>query len=139
MLSGDVGLFSMYTSIAVTISQEIKEKERIILKTELPTYEGYGDTSASYPACGKPPIAGAALMKRRPSAPPGPEPATSPPALPVLPEFLTIPEVAARLRVSPRTVHRWLADQQLAAHQFGRAVRIATADLARFVATSRNP
>ncbi|MFL5333698.1 MAG: helix-turn-helix domain-containing protein [Geminicoccaceae bacterium] len=73
-------------------------------------------------------------MKQRPSTPP--EPATS---SPVLPEFLTIPEVAARLRVSPRTVHRWLADHQLAAHQFGRAVRVATADLARFVATSRNP
>jgi excisionase family DNA binding protein len=55
-----------------------------------------------------------------------------------LPEFLTIAEVAERLRVSERTAHRWLADGELIAHQFGRAVRIATTDFARFVAARRS-
>jgi excisionase family DNA binding protein len=52
-------------------------------------------------------------------------------------EFFTIGEVAQRLRLRPRTVHRKLASRELASHKFGRAVRISASDLAAFVAACR--
>jgi len=39
--------------------------------------------------------------------------------------LLTIPEVAARMRVSPRTVSRWIASETLACVRIGRVVRVA--------------
>jgi excisionase family DNA binding protein len=52
---------------------------------------------------------------------------------------LTIAEVAKRLRVSERTVHRWLSSGELVAHDFGRAKRLAIDDLRRFIAARRSP
>jgi excisionase family DNA binding protein len=52
-------------------------------------------------------------------------------------QFLTIAEVAERLRVATRTVRRWIAAGELVAHRFGASVRIAEADLRAFVALHR--
>ena len=52
-------------------------------------------------------------------------------------EFLTIAEVAERLRVVTRTVRRWIAAGDLVAYRFGGAVRIAWVDLQAFVALHR--
>lgn len=54
----------------------------------------------------------------RPKLPVRPEPAASPHAL------LTIPEVAERMRVSTRTVFRWIASGTLRSVQIGRVVRV---------------
>lgn len=43
--------------------------------------------------------------------------------------FYSIEEVADLLRVSPRTVRRWIKAGQLRAHRFGRTMRIACEDL----------
>ena len=51
--------------------------------------------------------------------------------------FFTIAQVADRLQVSPRTVRRWIANQDLVAHHFGTAVRIADRDLTAFIALRR--
>ena len=51
--------------------------------------------------------------------------------------FFTIAQVADRFQVSPRTVRRWIANQDLVAHHFGTAVRIADRDLAAFIALRR--
>jgi excisionase family DNA binding protein len=53
-------------------------------------------------------------------------------------EFLTIPDVAERLRVSTRTVRRWMADGNLIAHRIGGLVRIAESDLRAFLALRRD-
>jgi excisionase family DNA binding protein len=54
--------------------------------------------------------------------------------------FFTIGEVAQHLAVTPRTVHRWIADGELPVHRFGRrSVRISERDLKMFVATHRDP
>src|SRR4051794_11214334 len=47
--------------------------------------------------------------------------------------FHTVTEVAVWLGVSTRSVHRWIADGELIAHRFGRAVRIAETDLKAFL------
>jgi len=54
----------------------------------------------------------------RPKPPIGTEPAVSQHAL------LTIPEVAARVRVSTRTVSRWIASGELVCIRIGRVVRV---------------
>jgi excisionase family DNA binding protein len=51
-------------------------------------------------------------------------------------KFFTIAEVAERLRVSTRTVRRWIAGD-LVAHRFGGVVRIAETDLRAFLALHR--
>ncbi len=51
--------------------------------------------------------------------------------------FLTIAEVAQRLSVSTRSIRRWIADENLIAHRFGAAVRIAESELAAFIAQHR--
>lgn len=48
--------------------------------------------------------------------------------------FYSIEEVADLLRVSPRTVRRWIKAGQLRAHRFGRTMRIACEDLQDFIA-----
>jgi len=52
-------------------------------------------------------------------------------------QFFTISEVAEMLRVSTRTVRRWIDCGQLVAHRFGGAVRIADTDLRAFLAIHR--
>jgi excisionase family DNA binding protein len=46
--------------------------------------------------------------------------------------FHTVAEVAEALRVSSRTVRRWIADGDLIARKYGRSVRIAESDLKAF-------
>lgn len=43
-----------------------------------------------------------------------------------------VKEVAARLKVSERSVRRWIAEGRLHSHRFGRAVRISEEDLRKF-------
>ena len=47
--------------------------------------------------------------------------------------YLTLGEVAARLRVSPRTVRWLIRRQQLTAHRFGEEFLIEKSDLAAFI------
>jgi excisionase family DNA binding protein len=69
-------------------------------------------------------------MARKPPAPP----AVGEPA----PILHTIKQVADRLAVSPRTVHRLIAQGALPVHRIGRAVRVSEDDLARFLAARRH-
>jgi excisionase family DNA binding protein len=52
--------------------------------------------------------------------------------------FFTIAEVAERLRVSTRTVRRWMDNGRLIPHRFGGVVRIAENDLRAFLALHRD-
>lgn len=54
-----------------------------------------------------------------------------------LPTFYTIKAVAQTLDVSARTVRRWIARGELAAHRWEGVVRIAEADLRSFLAQHR--
>jgi excisionase family DNA binding protein len=53
------------------------------------------------------------------------------------PRFFTIDQVAEFLNLSSRSVRRLIDDGQLPVHRFGRAVRIAEADLRAFIAIHR--
>jgi len=44
-------------------------------------------------------------------------------------DFLTVPEVADRLRVQRMTVYRWIEDGKLPAMQIGKHYRIKASDL----------
>ena len=55
------------------------------------------------------------------------------------PEFFTIDEVANSLKVSSRTIRRWIDCGELAAHKLGASVRISRQDLAAFTALRRQP
>lgn len=48
--------------------------------------------------------------------------------------FLTVAEVAERLRVNPQTVRNWIDRGRLPATRVGRRVRVRQADLGRFIA-----
>jgi excisionase family DNA binding protein len=48
-------------------------------------------------------------------------------------EFLSVPEVAERLRVSTPTVYRWIDEGALAALRIGRQYRIRTSVLERLI------
>lgn len=52
-------------------------------------------------------------------------------------KFFTIAETAEMLRVSTRSVRRWIVAGELVAHHLGRAVRIAECDLRAFLALHR--
>jgi excisionase family DNA binding protein len=52
-------------------------------------------------------------------------------------EFYTVRQVATDLRVSTRTVRRWIENGSLTAHKFGRSVRIAARDLRAFLNARR--
>ena len=52
--------------------------------------------------------------------------------------LLTIAEVAAKLSVSPKHIHRAIARGELPIHRFGRAVRIAPDDLEQFINRHRS-
>lgn len=47
--------------------------------------------------------------------------------------FLTVAEVADRLRVSERSVRRWVKEGSLRVHRLGRAIRISEHDLRSFL------
>ena len=55
----------------------------------------------------------------------------------VLPPLLTLPEVAAFLRVSPKTVRRLVARRSLPCVRFGGVLRFQQADVFRFVAARK--
>ena len=51
--------------------------------------------------------------------------------------YLTLPEVAERLKVSRRTLYRWIKSGDLNAYQFGREYRITESALKDFLAAHR--
>ncbi len=59
-------------------------------------------------------------------------PGTSP-----LPAFYSVTETAKLLKVSPRTVRRWIEKGDLTAHRFGRQIRITDSDLMTFIRQRR--
>jgi excisionase family DNA binding protein len=52
---------------------------------------------------------------------------------PLTPGFHTIQQAAIYCAVSEKTVRRWIARRQLAAHKLGALWRIADSDLKRFL------
>jgi excisionase family DNA binding protein len=52
-------------------------------------------------------------------------------------QFVTVAAIAQRLNVSPRTVHRWIANGELVVHRIGRLVRVSETDLKAFLANHR--
>ncbi len=59
-------------------------------------------------------------------------PGTSP-----LPALYTVTETAKLLKVSPRTVRRWIEKGDLRVHRFGRQIRITDSDLVTFIRQRR--
>ena len=53
-------------------------------------------------------------------------------------EFLTNAEVAERLKLSERTVRRWIESGDLKAHKIGGCVRISYRDFANFLERHRS-
>ena len=51
--------------------------------------------------------------------------------------YLTLPEVAERLKVSRRTLYRWIKEGRLNAYQFEREYRMTESDLQDFLRRSR--
>ena len=66
-------------------------------------------------------------MARTPSTPPPSLPDTSP-----VGALYTPAEVAALLKVTPRTVQAWIRAGRLPARRYGRLYRVRAADLAAF-------
>ncbi len=59
-------------------------------------------------------------------------PGTSP-----LPALYSVTETAKLLKVSPKTVRRWIEKGDLTAHRFGRQIRITDSDLVTFIRQCR--
>ncbi len=59
-------------------------------------------------------------------------PGTSP-----LPALYSVTETAKLLKVSPRTVRRWIEKGYLKVHRFGRQIRITDSDLVTFIRQRR--
>lgn len=51
--------------------------------------------------------------------------------------FLKIKDIAATLRVTERTVRRWIASGELPTYRFGGSLRISPQDFEAFVRASR--
>jgi excisionase family DNA binding protein len=51
--------------------------------------------------------------------------------------FLTLPEVAEHLKVSRRTVYRWIKAGELSAYKFANEYRITESDLKDFLEARR--
>jgi excisionase family DNA binding protein len=51
--------------------------------------------------------------------------------------YLTLPEVAERLKVSRRTVYRWIKAGELSAYKFANEYRITESDLKDFLEARR--
>ena len=62
---------------------------------------------------------------------------SDPPEFNNLAKFHAVDQIAEALDVSPRTISRLIKSGDLVAYRFGRAVRIAEADLQVFLATRR--
>lgn len=60
-------------------------------------------------------------------------PKLSKPERPAVPHLLTIKDVAERLQMSPRTIHRLVANGDLTVVRIGRAVRISEEALKAFL------
>jgi excisionase family DNA binding protein len=56
---------------------------------------------------------------------------------PPLPRFHTVKAIAESLRVSPRTVSRWIDSGALIGHGLGHLIRVAEDDLHSFLAQRR--
>ena len=54
-----------------------------------------------------------------------------------LPALYSVIETAKLLKVSPKTVRRWIARGDLVTYRFGRQIRITEVDLIAFVAGHR--
>jgi len=52
-------------------------------------------------------------------------------------DFLTVPEVAERLRMTAMTIYRWIEDGKLPAVQIGKHYRIRASDLDAVLDSSR--
>ncbi|MGH2870064.1 MAG: helix-turn-helix domain-containing protein [Solirubrobacteraceae bacterium] len=52
-------------------------------------------------------------------------------------EFLTVPEVAERLRMTAMTIYRWIEDGKLPAVQIGKHYRIRATDVDAVLDSSR--
>jgi excisionase family DNA binding protein len=52
-------------------------------------------------------------------------------------DFLTVPEVAERLRVTTMTIYRWIEDGKLPAMQIGKQYRIRSGDVDELLESSR--
>jgi len=52
------------------------------------------------------------------------------------PEMLTVDEVAAVLRIHPRSVQRWARDGQISSVRVGRSYRIPRTDVLRWILAS---
>ena len=55
------------------------------------------------------------------------------------PMLLSLREVATRLCIAVPTLRRWLREEKLAHVRCGRAVRIESAEIRRFIAQNRRP
>jgi excisionase family DNA binding protein len=53
-------------------------------------------------------------------------------------QFFTVRAVAEQLDVSPRTVHRWIKNNELIVHRVGRSVRVSEVDLKQFLVARRS-
>ena len=53
------------------------------------------------------------------------------------PRMLVVPEIAEQCQVSERTVWRWIRNNKLNAHRFGRLTRISEKDFAKFLRSNR--
>jgi excisionase family DNA binding protein len=51
--------------------------------------------------------------------------------------YYTLPEIAEKLKVSRRTVYRWVQAEQLPAYKLGGEFRITERDLERFLEVRR--
>ena len=54
-----------------------------------------------------------------------------------MPEWLTVPEVALRLRVSRMTVYRLTKAEAIPAYRVGRQLRVKAADLDAYLESAR--
>ena len=61
---------------------------------------------------------------------------TTPGASP-LPAFYSVTETAKLLKVSPKTVGRWIEKGDLTVHRFGRQIRITDSDVVTFIRQRR--
>ena len=57
---------------------------------------------------------------------------------PRLPCLLSIKDAAKALKVSTKTIRRWIDDAELRVHRLGRQLRISEEDLAAFVNKRRS-
>lgn len=57
---------------------------------------------------------------------------------PPIPAFFSITETARLLKVSTKTVRRWIAKGDLTVHRFGRQIRITESDLVNFISQHRH-